>query len=124
MKFISAVSALLLAGTALAAPAPSKMQQKRHERLEKRLNKGRGGFPLAINFTNLEDHVILPKKVGETQYDSNWAGAVMVDKSITQVTGTFVIPKIKEPSGGSSSTEYGASAWVGIDGDTCQSGTY
>jgi len=30
------------------------------------------------------------------------------------------VPTPKVPSGGSSRTEYAASAWVGIDGDTCQ----
>lgn len=33
------------------------------------------------------------------------------------VTGTIVIPLPKEPTGGSG--VYAASAWVGIDGDTC-----
>lgn len=35
-------------------------------------------------------------------------------------TGTFVVPTPKTPTGGSSSTTYYASAWVGIDGDTFQ----
>ena len=34
------------------------------------------------------------------------------------VTGTFVVPVPKAPSGGSGGF-YSASAWVGIDGDTC-----
>ena len=33
------------------------------------------------------------------------------------VTATFTVPTPKEPSGGSG--EHSASAWVGIDGDTC-----
>ena len=33
------------------------------------------------------------------------------------VTGTFVVPTPREPSGGSGT--HSASAWVGIDGDTC-----
>lgn len=37
--------------------------------------------------------------------------------TFTSVTGTFVVPTPKVPSGGSGS--YSASAWVGIDGDTC-----
>lgn len=36
------------------------------------------------------------------------------------MTGTIVVPTPSIPSGGSSRTEYAASAWVGIDGDTCQ----
>ena len=35
----------------------------------------------------------------------------------TSVTGTFTVPTPSEPSGGSGS--HAASAWVGIDGDTC-----
>jgi len=120
MKFTTVVSTLLLASTAIAAP--SKLQQKRHERLAKRLAEARTGRPLAVNYTSMGDRIVLPKKVGEVQYDSNWAGAVIIDSAITQVTGTFTIPTVKEPSGGSSRQEYGASAWVGIDGDTCASG--
>ena len=33
------------------------------------------------------------------------------------MTGTFTVPTPKEPSG--SSGTHSASAWVGIDGDTC-----
>jgi hypothetical protein len=34
------------------------------------------------------------------------------------VTGTFTVPTPKEPAGGSGT--HSSSAWVGIDGDTCQ----
>jgi hypothetical protein len=51
-------------------------------------------------------------------YSSNWAGAVLIGSGYKSVTGTFVVPTPKAPSGGSSNTEYAASAWVGIDGDT------
>ncbi|KAB5566286.1 acid proteinase [Coniochaeta sp. 2T2.1] len=59
----------------------------------------------------------------ETQvsYSNNWAGAVLIGSGYKTVTGTFVVPTPKRPSGSSSSTTYSASAWVGIDGDTCQS---
>lgn len=53
-------------------------------------------------------------------YSSNWAGAVLIGSGYKSVTGTIVVPTPKVPSGGSSSTSYSASAWVGIDGDTCQ----
>ena len=36
------------------------------------------------------------------------------------VTATFVLPKPKKPTGGSNGVTYSASAWVGIDGATCQ----
>ena len=76
-------------------------------------------------------------------YSPNWGGAVLVADTVTipvrnsvrhefhthciscgfqatytSVTGTFVVPTPSQPSGGSDS--YSASAWVGIDGDTCQ----
>ncbi|GAW02693.1 acid proteinase [Lentinula edodes] len=52
------------------------------------------------------------------EYSENWAGAVLVASTATYkaVTGTFVVPT-PESTGGSS--EQCASAWVGIDGDTC-----
>ncbi|KZW01201.1 hypothetical protein EXIGLDRAFT_738553 [Exidia glandulosa HHB12029] len=58
------------------------------------------------------------------EFSSNWAGAVFDNKAagtFKSVTGTFVVPTPKIPSGGSTSTTYSASAWVGIDGDTCGS---
>jgi len=36
------------------------------------------------------------------------------------VTGTFTVPTPAEPSGGSARTSYASSAWVGIDGDSCE----
>src|ERR1700753_3026474 len=38
------------------------------------------------------------------QYSSNWAGAVLVGASYTQVTGTITVPTPKTPLGGSRST--------------------
>lgn len=54
------------------------------------------------------------------EFSSNWAGAVLIGSGFKSVTGTFVVPTPKAPTGGSSSTAYAASAWVGIDGDTAQ----
>ncbi|KAK5128358.1 hypothetical protein LTR85_003026 [Meristemomyces frigidus] len=118
MKFTSVASALLLAGAAVAAP--SKLQQRRHERSAKRMEGRRSLRPLAVNATSLED-VIVADNPDEVTYSSNWAGAVIVGTDITEVTGTFTIPTVTIPSGGNSRTEYGAAAWVGIDGDTCES---
>lgn len=44
----------------------------------------------------------------------NWAGAVLVGTDYTGVSGVVTVPDV---SGGSSSTA--GAAWVGIDGDTC-----
>jgi len=57
-------------------------------------------------------------------YSTNWAGAFFYSSpngSFQSVTGTFIVPTPTFPSGGSSSKEYSASAWVGIDGATCVS---
>jgi hypothetical protein len=50
-----------------------------------------------------------------------WAGAVLIGTGYTTVTGTFTVPTPKVPTGGSAAKTYSASAWVGIDGDTCSS---
>ncbi|KAJ2980218.1 hypothetical protein NUW58_g7006 [Xylaria curta] len=55
------------------------------------------------------------------EYTSNWAGAVLIGTGYTTVSGTIVVPKPSVPPGGSSTRTYYASAWVGIDGSTCQS---
>ncbi|CAI7603887.1 unnamed protein product [Penicillium crustosum] len=57
----------------------------------------------------------------EEQYSSNWAGAVLIGSKYTSVSGEFTVPTPKLPSGASSGEQYCASAWVGIDGDTCSS---
>ncbi|KAI0969650.1 peptidase A4 family-domain-containing protein [Xylaria arbuscula] len=54
------------------------------------------------------------------EYTSNWAGAVMIGTGYTTVSGTITVPKPSTPAGGSSTRTYSASAWVGIDGSTCQ----
>ena len=123
MKFTSALSALLLASTAVAAPADfaAKLKERRHERLAKRVANSRSIRPLAVNATSLEDFIEIDRP-REVTYSSNWAGAVIRSSRITEVTGTFTIPTVRLPSGSNSQTTYGASAWVGIDGNTCTSG--
>ncbi|CAK5267000.1 unnamed protein product [Mycena citricolor] len=53
-------------------------------------------------------------------FSTNWAGASLESPSgtYTSVTGTFTVPTPKSPGGSGS---FAASAWVGIDGDTCSS---
>ena len=41
-----------------------------------------------------------------------------MQNTFKSVTGTFIVPIPREPSGGSGF--HSSSAWVGIDGDTCQ----
>jgi hypothetical protein len=57
--------------------------------------------------------------ISHADFSTNWAGAVLIGSGYKSVTGTIVVPTPKVPTGGSSRTTYSASAWVGIDGDTC-----
>lgn len=59
------------------------------------------------------------KNTSDASYSTNWSGAVKIGTGLTDVTGTIVVPTPSVPSGGSSLKQYAASAWVGIDGDTC-----
>jgi hypothetical protein len=42
--------------------------------------------------------------------------------SVAMVQGSIVIPTLNIPPGGNSQQKYWASAWVGIDGASCQDG--
>ncbi|KAJ9165769.1 Acid proteinase [Coniochaeta hoffmannii] len=126
MKFTAAL--LALAGLAAAFPAPESIDlgdgvklvrraprsdtrraahRKTNPKIPAPLEEGALGAEAATNET-------------QVSYSTNWAGAVLVGSGYKSVTGTFVVPTPKRPSGSSSSTTYSASAWVGIDGDTCQ----
>ncbi|KAH7245211.1 peptidase A4 family-domain-containing protein [Fusarium tricinctum] len=48
------------------------------------------------------------------QYSGNWAGAVKIGTGYNKVQGTITVPSVSGDDGSA------ASAWVGIDGDTCQ----
>ncbi|CAK7218150.1 hypothetical protein SBRCBS47491_003409 [Sporothrix bragantina] len=58
-----------------------------------------------------------------TKYSANWSGAIIYGTEFKTVTGTLSVPQPHIPSGGSSDTFYGASAWVGFDGDSNCPGT-
>ncbi|EPT01947.1 hypothetical protein FOMPIDRAFT_1119172 [Fomitopsis schrenkii] len=101
------LASVLLATTALARPSGL------NGRLARRA-AGRQGKPVQL--------IAHPEttNVSHVEYSENWAGAVYdsyPSGSFTAVTGTFTVPTPSTPSGGSGS--YSASAWVGIDGDTC-----
>ncbi|KAH9834761.1 peptidase A4 family-domain-containing protein [Rhodofomes roseus] len=100
-------SFVLLATAAVAAP-----KGRLAERLARRAEGAHQSRPMVVEQPELSN-------VSQVSYSSNWAGAVWEKSSGTfkSVTGTFTVPKPSAPSGGSGS--YSASAWVGIDGDTC-----
>ncbi|RAL07795.1 A4/G1 family peptidase [Aspergillus homomorphus CBS 101889] len=116
MRTSTLLTAGLLATAALAAPLTEKRQAEKAARAARRGATNRKSNPPlkpgtseAINLTGEKN----------AQYSSNWAGAVLIGTGYTAVTAEFTIPTPSVPSGGSSREQYCASAWVGIDGDTC-----
>ena len=103
MKFLAIASTLLLAGSAAAAPGTAIRRERSNKRAAARksslIHKVAAPLDYETNKTNVE-------------YSNNWAGAILVGTGYTEVTGTFTVPK--------PSTAGSGSAWVGIDGDTCE----
>lgn len=64
--------------------------------------------------------VLYLNQTSQETYSSNWAGAVLIGTGYTWVSGEITVPIPQLPSGANSYTNYCASAWVGIDGDTCR----
>ncbi|KAL4787326.1 peptidase A4 family-domain-containing protein [Aspergillus varians] len=112
MKLTTALSSILLASPALAAPLTSQRQARNARRATNRSSHP----PYKPDSTEL----LHLTNTSHVEYSSNWAGAVLIGTGYTAVTGEFTVPTPSAPTGGSSSTEYCASAWVGIDGDTCE----
>ena len=117
MRIANTAALLAYATTVLSAPGTAMRRERAAQRIAQRGSQPRlpptdGGVISEAKLRNgTEAHV---------QYSSNWAGAVLIGTGYTSVTGTIVVPTPKTPSGGSSKTQYAASAWVGIDGDTCE----
>ncbi|KAI1792539.1 acid proteinase [Ganoderma leucocontextum] len=105
---------MLLATAAFAVPTSK-------ERFAQRVARRAAGLPRQTLPKQLvtTEATALAGNVSHVEYSSNWAGAVLSESTATwkTVTGTFVVPTPKEPSGASGA--HYASAWVGIDGDTC-----
>ncbi|EEA28697.1 hypothetical protein TMatcc_002948 [Talaromyces marneffei ATCC 18224] len=105
MKFATTASALLLAGSAVASPLS--------QRVARRNRHGISRPNARVTGTRLDQK--------NNDQSTNWSGAVLVDSGFTKVSGSVVAPTASIPSGGDDTTQYCASVWVGIDGDTCQS---
>jgi hypothetical protein len=121
MKLTTAfVTGLLSASTAIAAPGTVM----RRKRAESAIAASRAGVLKApkpfIPATNVTAIIHGPENK-QVSYSNNWAGGVLEGSGFKTVTGTFTIPRVSVPSGGSSRTLYSASAWVGIDGYSCSS---
>lgn len=125
--FASLLTYGLFATAAFARPSPGLSG-----RLARRAGAHQGGVKIPSNgpasLTNIT----------HAETSSNWAGAAFESPAVSvtyvlclsdclinlqgtykSVTGTFVVPTPKVPTGSSSSGSFAASAWVGIDGDTC-----
>lgn len=114
MKFSTAVlSTSLLATAAVAAPLTAQRQARNERRLA-----GRKSNPPSKPGTS---EVVKLTGTSHEEYSGNWAGAVLIGSGYTGVSAQFTVPTPSAPSGGDDSTQYCASAWVGIDGDTCGS---
>ena len=121
MKFSAAVvGALAFATTAVAAPGTAMRRARAAERMASRGNTKHSNIALAANSFTEPLHSEGSDNTTHPQYSSNWAGAVLIGSGYTSVTGIITVPTPKVPSGGSTRTQYAASAWVGLDGDTCQ----
>lgn len=116
MKFSAfIVSTALLATSVAAAPLTSQRQARQESRRVARAT-GRSSHPPYKPGTSEVLHL---NETSHAEYSTNWAGAVLIGTGYTSVTAEFTVPTPKLPTGASSSSQYCASAWVGIDGDTC-----
>ncbi|KAM4057706.1 peptidase a4 family protein [Hirsutella rhossiliensis] len=100
MKYATTLAAVF--GVAAALPGPSEVREARRatRRDATRVPKG-PGFNMRNN--------------SYPQYSNNWAGAVQIGNGFNKVEGTVTVPQV------SGDATAAAAAWVGIDGDTCQS---
>ncbi|KIL61661.1 hypothetical protein M378DRAFT_13355 [Amanita muscaria Koide BX008] len=108
------ITSILLATAAFAAPG-SLMEERRARRAAAfaARSANRQSQPL---LRSTEHPVTDSSDIAQISYSSNWAGAsweTYPAGTFKSVTGTFTVPT---PTGADGS----ASAWVGIDGDTCQ----
>ncbi|KXG45674.1 Concanavalin A-like lectin/glucanases superfamily [Penicillium griseofulvum] len=116
MKFSTTILSALLTTAAIAAPLTERRAARNAARAEGRTSRiSRPPYK-----PDTRERITLNGTTHE-EYSTNWAGAVLIGTGYTSVTGQFTAPTPKLPSGASSSEQYCASAWVGIDGDTCSS---
>lgn len=115
MKLLASIIPAFLASTAIAALSRQERAAARFNRREVRRNSN------PLQASDLEELRLANANESHVSYSNNWAGAVLIGSGYQSVTGTITVPTPKKPSSGDSSTQYAASAWVGIDGWTCSS---
>lgn len=116
MKITALALSSALFSAVLAAPSGAERYAKRQERRAARQRLTHPMIPSTANVegTNNDNST-------HVEYSSNWSGSVIESppsgQTFDYVYATIVVPSdITSPSGGSAA----ASAWVGIDGDTCE----
>lgn len=111
LALIAAAAELTLAATL------TEQRRARHaERIAKRESGVRKSQP------RITDSEVAFNESSHVSYSTNWAGAVQTSTKFNYVTGTIVVPTPAEGASGGAKASlegYSASAWVGIDGDTC-----
>ena len=114
MKF-STLALLATAEVALGARLTQHRRARHEEKAAKRASQRNSQPRVAATDVTYNE-------TSHVSYSTNWAGAVLIGTDYESVTGTITVPT---PSAGTGSTVkaalegYCASAWVGIDGDTC-----
>ncbi|KAJ5726634.1 uncharacterized protein N7483_007991 [Penicillium malachiteum] len=109
------ISRLLLVDSVIAFPMTAQRQIRHKSRQLSRSVNRESYLP---QITSLSGDIIPDHNSGNI-YSSNWAGAVLIGTSFTSVTAHFIFPTPKIPPEGSTSQQYCACAWIGIDGHTC-----
>lgn len=120
MKVSSIIATLLFTSGSLAAMGTEARRARRAERQLARRSGGTRNSNLRFPAIDTDGSLDELTNTTHVEYSSNWAGAVLEGTGWNSVTGTVTVPKPSIPSGGSTRNTYYASAWVGIDGDSCE----
>lgn len=114
MKF-STIALLATAEVALGARLTEQRRARHAEKFAKRANDRHSSPRIAASDVTYNE-------TSHVSYSTNWAGSVYTTTGVDYVTGTITVPTPSAGDGGgvkASLEGYCASAWVGIDGDTC-----
>jgi hypothetical protein len=124
MKFSTVLLSEVLLATAVLAAPRGNLAARVARRAEKPTSTRQGQPIKRVDGPGVSS----TDNITEVEYSSNWSGAVLTSPPSASATysavyGTFNVPTPSVPSGSSSggrggNTDYAASAWVGIDGDT------
>lgn len=121
-------SSVLLATTAVAAPAKNAGLENRLHRRARTLrdsgNKAKSNSnSSAYTSTSKTESSSAATSSSAIEYSENWSGMAITSppsgQTFNAVSGRFTVPTPSIPSGVEATDgEYSASAWVGIDGNT------